>query len=42
MIKDFVRQSRSYRGYDESRTITREELAELVDCARLAPSSVNR
>ena len=41
MIKDLVRQSRSYRGYDESRPITREELAELVDCARLAPSSVN-
>ena len=41
MIKDLVRQSRSYRGYDESRSITRAELAELVDCARLAPSSVN-
>ena len=41
MIKDLVKQSRSYRGYDESRTITREELTELVDCARLAPSSVN-
>ena len=41
MIKELVKQSRSYRGYDESRKITREELAELVDCARFAPSSVN-
>ncbi len=41
MIKELVRQSRSYRGYDESRTVAREELTELVDCARLAPSSVN-
>ena len=42
MLKELVIRSRSYRGYDESRTITREELAELVDCARFAPSSVNR
>ena len=42
MIKELVKQSRSFRGYDESRKITREELAELVDCARFAPSSVNR
>ena len=41
MIKELVKQSRSFRGYDESRKITREELAELVDCARFAPSSVN-
>ena len=42
MFKDLVRQNRSYRGYDESRKITREELMALVDCARYAPSSVNR
>ena len=42
MFKDLVKQNRSYRGYDESRKITREELAEFVDCARFAPSSVNR
>jgi len=42
MIKDLVRISRSYRGYDESRAVTKEELMELVECARLAPSSVNR
>lgn len=41
MIRDLVEKSRSYRGYDESRRVSREELEQLVDCARLAPSSVN-
>ena len=41
MFKDLVKRSRSYRGYDESRKITRDELLEFVDCARFAPSSVN-
>lgn len=41
-FKELCLKSRSYRGYDESRKFTREELAELVDCARFAPSSVNR
>lgn len=41
MFKDLVKANRSYRGYDESRRITKEELLEFVDCARLAPSSVN-
>ena len=42
MIRELAKKSRSYRGYDESRAVTREELLELVDCARYAPSSVNR
>ena len=42
MFKDLVKKSRSYRGYDASRKITREELLDLVDCSRFAPSSVNR
>jgi len=41
MLKDLLKKSRSYRGYNEARRITREELMELVDCARYAPSSVN-
>lgn len=41
MFKDLVMKNRSYRGYDESRKITGEELREFVDCARFAPSSVN-
>lgn len=42
MFIDLVKKSRSYRGYDETRRITREELTDFVDCARFAPSSVNR
>lgn len=41
MMLELLKQNRSYRGYDESRKLTREELLELVDCARYAPSSVN-
>ena len=41
MMKDLVRKSRSWRGYDETRRISKEELLEFVDCARFAPSSVN-
>lgn len=40
-IKELVKKSRSYRGYDRSRKITREELLEFIDCARFCPSSVN-
>ncbi len=42
MFKNLVYESRSYRSFDESRIITSEELAEFVDCARYAPSSVNK
>lgn len=42
MLKDLVIANRSYRGYDESRRITRRELLEMVDCARLSASSVNQ
>ena len=41
MLKDLVKANRSYRGYDESRRIEKEELMDMVDCARLAASSVN-
>ncbi|MGI6199525.1 MAG: nitroreductase family protein [Christensenellales bacterium] len=41
MIDTLVRKNRSYRGYDERRRVSREELLQMVDCARLAPSSVN-
>ncbi|MFI3115895.1 MAG: nitroreductase family protein [Clostridia bacterium] len=41
MFKDLVKFNRSYRGFDESKTFTREELIEYVDHARLTPSSVN-
>ena len=41
LLKELLKQNRSYRGFDESRKITREELEDLVDCTRYTPSSVN-
>ena len=40
-FKDLVIKNRSCRGFDESFRITREQLEELVDCARLAPAAQN-
>lgn len=42
MLKDLVTKNRSYRGFNEGRAVSKEELAAMVDCARLSPSSVNR
>ncbi len=42
MIYELVKKNRSYRGYDESVKVSRETLEELVECARLTASSVNR
>jgi len=42
MLIDLVKKNRSYRGYDHSRKVTREELLSMVEAARLCPSSVNR
>ncbi|MDO4459433.1 MAG: nitroreductase family protein [Clostridia bacterium] len=41
MLKDLVIKNRSYRGYDESYTFTKDQLLNYVDAARLTPSSVN-
>lgn len=42
LIRDTVIKSRSYRSFDESRKLSRDELLELVDTARFCPSAVNR
>lgn len=42
MIRDLVIDSRSYRSFDETKKIGREDLLDLVDTARLCPSAVNR
>lgn len=42
MLKDLVLKNRSYRGYDETFRFTRSQLEDLVDLARLCPSSVNK
>ncbi len=41
MIKDLIEKCRSYRGFNEDRKITKEELLDFVECARLCPSSTN-
>lgn len=41
MLKDLVLKNRSYRRFDESFIIERNELVDLVELARLTPSSVN-
>ena len=41
MLKDLVKQNRSYRSFDGSYEITRETLLDLVDCSRFTPSSIN-
>ncbi len=41
-LKELVKANRSYRGFDESRRVSRDELLEMVDCARLTASSVNQ
>ena len=41
MLKDLLEKNRSYRGYDETRKVTEEELRELVACTRLCPAAAN-
>ena len=41
MLKDLVIKNRSFRGYDESRKITQEELLGFVDLTRYTASSAN-
>ena len=41
MLKDLILASRSYRSFDESVKISRENLLDWIDCARLSPSSIN-
>ena len=41
MLRDLVVKNRSYRQFVESPRVTREKMAEYVELARFAPSSVN-
>ena len=40
-FKELVLKNRSYRGYDASCNVSREDLLELVDLARFTPSAMN-
>lgn len=42
MIRDIVIDSRSYRSFNESIKIGKQDLLDLIDTARLCPSAVNR
>ena len=41
MLRDIVADSRSYRSFDESKKIGKEDLIDLIETARLCPSAVN-
>lgn len=41
MLKDLVYKNRSYRGFDETRAITKEELTAFVDLTRYTASTAN-
>jgi len=41
MIKELLYENRTCRTFDESRKISREELLDMVDCARVAPAAMN-
>ena len=41
MLKDIFTENRTCRTFDESRKVTREELLEMVDLARISPATAN-
>lgn len=41
MLQDLILHNRSYRRFDEKRRLSREELLQLIDHARLSPSAMN-
>ena len=41
MFKDLVLANRSYRGFDRTRPVSREELLSFIDLARQTPSGGN-
>lgn len=41
MLKDLLNENRSCRTFDESRRVSREELCDMIECARLTPSTMN-
>lgn len=42
MFRDLILKNRTYRRFDEEKKISKKELLELVDLARLTPSASNR
>ena len=42
MIKELVKKNRSYRRFYQEKKLTKQQLMELVETARLTPSAANR
>jgi len=42
MIKELVKKNRSYRRFYQEKKLTKQQLMELVEIARLTPSAANR
>ena len=42
MIKELVKKNRSYRRFYQDKKLTKQQLMELVEVARLTPSAANR
>lgn len=42
MILDLIKKSRSYRGFDPGRKVTKEEMDYMLECARFGPNSMNK
>ena len=42
MIKELVKKNRSYRRFYQEKKLTKQQLMELVEVARLTPSAANR
>lgn len=41
-IKEMVVENRSYRSFDPTVRVSEDELYEMIDCARLSPSGINK
>ena len=41
MLSDLIRKNRSYRRFDQQKSISNESLIELIGLARLGPSAAN-
>lgn len=41
MLKDYIKENRTVRGFDQSAKVSTEELMDMIDCARLASSGMN-
>ena len=41
MLKDYIKENRTVRGFDQSEKVSTEELMDMIDCARLSSSGMN-